>query len=130
MFETLVESILYKPPPSSAAAIEWGTSHEGNARETILMRKSHGDSYQVSQIGIFISTEHPWLAATPDGVVHDPSEPGGHHNGLLEIKCPYSARNKSLTDACKELDRFCCTILNDKVTLKTTHNTIIRSKDN
>ena len=123
MFEKLVESILYKPPPSSAAAIEWGTSHEGNARETILMRKSqHSDSYQVSQTGIFINTEHPWLAATLDGVVHDPSEPGGHHNGLLEIKCPYSARNKSLTDACKELDRFCCTILNDKVTLKTTHN--------
>ena len=72
----------------------------------------------MSQTGIFINIEQPWLAATPDGVVHDPSESVSRHNGLLEIKCPYSARHKSLTDACKELN----TILNDKVTLKTTHN--------
>ena len=124
MFEKLVESILYKPPPSSAAAIEWGTSYEDKARDTYINEKQtqHGDSYQVSQTGIFINTEQPWLAATPDGVVHDPSESASCHNGLLEIKCPYSARHKSLTDACKELNRFCCTILNDKVTLKTTHN--------
>ena len=76
----------------------------------------------MSETGIFINIEQPWLAATPDGVVHDPSESASCHNGLLEIKCPYSARHKSLTDACKELNRFCYTILNDKVTLKTTHN--------
>ena len=56
----------------------------------------------MSQTGIFINIEQPWLAATPDGVVHDPSESASRHNGLLEIKCPYSARYKSLTDAYKE----------------------------
>ena len=103
------------------AAIEWGTSHEDNAGEKYINEKQskHGDSYQVSPTGIFINIKQPWLAATPDGVVHDPSESASHHNSLLEIKCLYSARHKSLIDACKELNRFCCTIL---VTLKTTHN--------
>ena len=36
-FDKLVETILYRPPPSSAAAIEWGTSHESNARENYII---------------------------------------------------------------------------------------------
>ena len=123
-FDKLVETILYRPPPSSAAAIEWGTSHESNARESYIYEKQskYGESYKVSKTELFINIEQPWLAATPDGIVEDPSETTTRRNGLLEIKCPYSARNKSPTDACKEINRFCCTLNNNEVTLKTTHN--------
>ena len=123
-FDKLVETILYRPPPSSAAAIEWGTSHENNAREKYINERKtkYGDSYQVSKTGLFINIEQPWLAATPDGIVEDPSEPTIRRTGLLEIKCPYSARHKSPTDACKEIKTFCCTLINNEVTSKPNHH--------
>ena len=82
----LVETIFYRPPPSLATAIEWGTSHKSNARENYIYenRSKYGDSYM--NYGLFINIEQPWLAATPDGIVEDPSEPTTHRNGLLEIK--------------------------------------------
>lgn len=40
--------------------------------------------------GLVISEEKPYLAASPDGVVGDV---------LLEIKCPYTARDKPITSA-------------------------------
>ena len=62
-FDKLVETVLYRPPPSSAAAIEWGTSHESNARENYINEKKskYGESYEVSKTGLFINIEQPWL---------------------------------------------------------------------
>ena len=91
-FDKLVETVLYRPPPSSAAAIECGTSHESNAREIYIYEKrsKYDESYEVSKTGLFINIEQPWLTATPDGIAEDPSEPTTTHcNGLLEIKYPY-----------------------------------------
>ena len=93
-FEKLVETILYKPPPGSIPALEWGRSHEDNARQwyATYMMKQFGPSYTVRKTGIHISTTDPWLAASPDGVVEDPTQTEGRRCGLLEIKCPYSGR--------------------------------------
>ena len=93
-FEGLVESILYKPPPNSVAALEWGRSHEDIAKQLYITAKTQqfGELYQVTRSGIHISIEHPWLAASPDGHVVDPSESIERRYGILEIKCPYSAR--------------------------------------
>ena len=123
-FDKLVETILYRPPLSSAAAIEWGTSHESNGRENCINQRKneYGDSYEVSKTGVFINIEQLWLAATPDSIVEDPSESTIHRTGLLEIKCPNSARHKSSTDACKEIKTFCCTLINNEVTLKPTNH--------
>ena len=67
--------MLYKPPPDSVAAIEWGRTHEDIARQ-LYITKTHqcGESYQVTRSGIHISIEYPWLAASPNGHVVDPSE--------------------------------------------------------
>ena len=46
-----------------------------------------------------------WLAATPDGLVHDPSD-SQHPTGLLEIKNPYAAKDKDFTEACRT-SSFC-----------------------
>ena len=85
-FEGLVESIIYKPPPDSAAALEWGRSHEDIARQTYITTKKEqfGQLYQVKKTGIHISVENPWLAASPDGLIEDPSENDGRRYGILK----------------------------------------------
>ena len=43
-YEKLVENILYKPPPSTLTALEWGKSHEDIARRCYINEKTgtHG----------------------------------------------------------------------------------------
>jgi len=48
--------------------------------------------YHVLRKGIHISSKHPWLATSPDGLVEDPTETSDRQHEILEIKCPYSAR--------------------------------------
>jgi len=64
-------------------------SHEDTARDAYINSKMSIRTYQVHRTGVHISTEHPWLAASPDGLVEDPSEVDGRNQGILEIKCPY-----------------------------------------
>ena len=113
-FNVLVESILHKPPPDSVAALEWGRSHESNCTSP---PKHIGESYQVTRSGIHISIEHPWLVASPDGHVVDPSESVERQYGILEIKCPYSARRVT-----PEIARFCCTLVDGRTSLKKAHS--------
>jgi hypothetical protein len=42
----------------------------------------------VEECGLFVSAEHPFLAATPDGVI------GSQH--VVEVKCPYKGKGKSI----------------------------------
>ena len=123
-FEILVESILYKPPPDTATGLQWGRSHEEIARQSYITSKTEqfGESYLVQKTGIHISTINPWLAASPDGVIEDPSEPEGRRHGILEIKCPYSARTMSPVVACHEINTFCCSSIDGQPLLKKTHN--------
>ena len=131
-FEKLAETLLYKPPPCTVSTLEWEKSHEEVARQCYLQQKilQHGPSYKVCKTGIHISTVNPWLAASPDGIVEDPSQVEGRCNGILEIKCPYSGRTMTPETACQEINRFCSTLNNGQVTLKKKHNIIIRYKAN
>ncbi|GFV45497.1 yqaJ domain-containing protein [Trichonephila clavipes] len=43
-------------------------------------------STEVKICGLFVDKDKPFLCASPDGLVGD---------GLIEIKCPYSARFES-----------------------------------
>ena len=48
-----------------------------------------------------ISKDYPFLGASPDAMVMDPSDP--EQFGLAEIKCPYSVRNIT----CSSSNFFC-----------------------
>ena len=68
---------------------------------------SHTDSgLCVTNCGLFVSLQNPWLAATPDGIVQDLSE---HPNSicLLEIKNPYSKKSMTISEACSSGSSFC-----------------------
>ena len=72
---------------------------------------------EVAECGLIVHPDKGFLAASPDGIVHE-VESGA--TGLLEIKCPYTKRNSTLTEACENDDFFCC-IANSKLHLKCHH---------
>ena len=85
----------------------YGSEKEEIARQeyiTYQQRNNHPD-LAVHDCGLFVSKDSNWLAATPDGLVHDPSD-SQHPTGLLEIKNPYAAKDKDLTEACRT-SSFC-----------------------
>ena len=45
-----------------------GCQHEHLALEMYLHRSQH-ENVKMSKCGLFISTDHPFLGATPDGIV-------------------------------------------------------------
>ena len=107
--DRLVLSIL-KPRKFSTPATTWGTEHEAMAIQAYIHHQhSCGRSdLTVGPCGFFVSEQHPFLGATPDGTVYDPTNPEQPF-GFLEVKCPYSHRDRTPTEACAR-PGFCCEI--------------------
>lgn len=61
------------------AAMQWGTDHEGEARELY----SFMVGVEVAEVGFVPHPSIPMTGASPDGLVGD--------DGLVEIKCPNTA---------------------------------------
>ncbi len=78
---------------SDLAAIRWGRIKENVARQAFLkeMERTHNDA-RILRAGLFISTDNPVLAASPDGIF----KCSCHGEALIEIKCPWSARDRSI----------------------------------
>ena len=113
----LVQQLLY--PVSSALsskAIQWGTENEAEAME----QYKSTIAVTVRECGIFIHSTLGYLAASPDGVVTDENS---KVVGVIEIKCPFSARNKpSIIEACEASTFYCSLNSSNEVHLKRNHN--------
>lgn len=91
-------------------ATDWGLLQEDISRLKYLeVKKLNSPGFSVSKSGLVVSLEHPWLAASPDGVVYDPNfDPP---QGLVEFKNPYTTRDKTIEEAagsksfCLQLDK-------------------------
>ena len=110
----------------TSAALEWGIKNEPVAiQKYVEMQLVCGhDGLSAFPSGFIISESYPFLGATPDGSVYDPSCREQPY-GFLEVKCPYSKRNVTPEDACASPD-FCCAIDTNaqgenKVRLKRNH---------
>ena len=110
----LVRNLLYDVP-REARSLQWGRDHEEDARQA-YSRKS-GPTMILTRSGLVIHPEHGWLACSPDDLVSDTV---AESQGLVEYKCPYSARDITVEEACKKKD-FMCMLNSGKVTLKRTH---------
>ena len=64
-------------------ALDWGTANEPTARQKY--RDMH-PGVPVEECGLVVDPKHPFLCTSPDGLVSS--------DGLLEIKCPVSAKKK------------------------------------
>ncbi|XP_031353734.1 uncharacterized protein LOC116178384 [Photinus pyralis] len=77
--KVLVDSIIYSKHFFSQAC-DYGKRNEKNAREAV----EQVVGAKIQPCGLFIDSSHPFLAASPDGLIGD--------MGILEVKCPWSAR--------------------------------------
>ena len=116
---SLVLRIL-QPKQFKSAATEWGVEHEPVAlQQYITHQHAHGHlDLTVAECGFYVCQTHPYLGASPDGAVYDPSCTSSPF-GFVEIKCPYKHRGITPEEACS-VSGFCCSLEDDgKVSLKT-----------
>ena len=92
-----VEDMLYTRFSGSAATRYGVLMEEETRKQYVTYQQQHGHpGLETEEAGLCISCTNPWLAASPDGIVHDPiSQPA---TGLLEIKNPHSARNITIRE--------------------------------
>lgn len=107
---------LFNTKSFSNAATEYGLSREKMAKEKYVMLKSATNSH-IHDCGLIINNECPFLAATPDAKVCE-----GNECGILEIKCPYVARDMTIEEACSNLDRFLLFKENNEFKLRRDHD--------
>lgn len=81
--------------------MRYGRQNESKARQAYEQQlKTKHQLARVEITGVHIDMNNSWLAASPDGLVIDPTV--AKPEGLLEIKCPYSAKDKHLVDICTD----------------------------
>lgn len=83
--KSLIEKIM-EPKTVHTRALAYGKIHEPIA----ITQYEDKYSLNVQKCGLFISSEYPFLAASPDGLLGDDT--------VVEVKCPYSARNYEISD--------------------------------
>ena len=111
----LAKQLLYRRANNlSVAAVMWGQQHEVDAIRAY--KKSLKPGVFVEEAGIFISS-CGFLGASPDGVVSS----GERTIKLIEVKCPYRARQGTVREICSN-NAFCCSLdSNQQPRLKDTH---------
>ena len=119
---TLCSRLLYPDTSKSldsSAAIQWGRDNEAVALKQYSEQLY--DELYVSESGIHIS-EYGFLGASPDGLVCRVQD--NSIAGIVEVKCPYSARNCTVEEACHSKPNFFCLYdsVEECVHLKKTHN--------
>ena len=92
----------------TSRATDWGIQNEAVALKKYcqLQQDSGHNGLYCTKSGFVISEEYPFLGASPDAVVHDPTnleEPFG----VVEVKCPFSFRQFTPIDAAKSASFFC-----------------------
>ena len=81
-----------------APSLDYGRRHEAQAKAQYLKTFP---SRHIHECGLVVNNEFSFLGASPDGKVCDSGL-----CGILEIKCPYTARNITIKEACKQIPRF------------------------
>ena len=79
--------------------------------EYLKLKQIDSPGYSVTKSGLVISLEHPWLAASPDGLVYNPSfDPP---QGLVELKNPYAMKDKTVEEVAAGSKSFCLKIVKE-----------------
>ena len=75
-------------------------------QQYICYQQQHGHcNLTTEKADLVISPDNPWLAASQDDKVHDPSATPA--NLLVEYNNPHSAKPLTVPEACQQLKNFC-----------------------
>ena len=114
-----VEELLYSRFRGNQAT-RYGTLMENTSRQEYQIHQNQqGHKLTTLRTGLMVSSENPWLAASPDDQVFD--EESSPQWGLAEYKNPYSVRHLTIKEACK-VSSFCLERKEDKYCLKKGHD--------
>ena len=113
---SLVSQMLYSSIHPSVLALQWGRQHEHDALHEY--QQTLTSNLILKGVGFFVDG-CGYLGASPDGIVVDDA---GRSVKLVEVKCPYKARDKTIEQACSEDKSFCCNIVKGKPCLKLDHD--------
>lgn len=79
---------------SKKEAVKWGIQHEDECRQAYSSHQTHQHTnFEIELSGFAINSQHPFLGATPDGIIS--CDCCG--KGALEIKCPFKHRQNCAT---------------------------------
>ncbi|XP_045189076.2 uncharacterized protein LOC123546672 [Mercenaria mercenaria] len=99
--------------PFVSKPTSYGQVHEKTAK--ILYVKKTGN--HLHDVGLVVNPTFPFLGATPDALVC-----AGGSTGLVEVKCPYSARNYSVLQAIQSnVKDFCLIQTGENIELNRNH---------
>jgi len=108
--DSFIKQLLISNQELSTPAVHWGKCKEPVALQRYIdLQLTSGHNGLVAvKAGFVISEDFPFLGATPDACVHDPSRTDQY--GLVEIKCPYKYRDVLPEQAALQSD-FCSYIM-------------------
>ena len=119
--QSLVKSICYPQELAfSSKQTDWGQKYEKVAREQYVksQRPRHANILEVTDSGMVINPQWPFIAASPDGII----DCFCCRKGVLEIKCPYSHRNETVESAVSNDSSFYLKKDNDLLYLDHAHD--------
>ena len=116
--KTILSKICGQKNNFTSKATEWGKTNEPVSRqEYIKLNAKHHKKLSVVETWLFVSFENPIFGASRDRIVSC----GCHESGLLEIKCPWTHRDKSVIDYAK-LEEGCLEVIDNVTVLKKSHS--------
>ncbi|XP_076080580.1 uncharacterized protein LOC143051582 [Mytilus galloprovincialis] len=120
--DKLVQSFSKPGKVINAAPLIWGRKHEPIARKKYIAhrRLKYGEKIFVKECGIFLCDKFGFLGASPDGLVKKCTKLG-EEKCVLEIKCPWKWRMKTIREACASKDFFLETDEQNNMQLKKSH---------
>ena len=119
----LVRQMLYSNFKGNAATRYGLAQEKASSIKYLQWLRTHG-SVEASvdrNCGLIVSSTYPWLAATPDRLVIDPSASPLSPEGIVEFKNPYSYRESSLQEAIENKKRSCLVNVEGCFSLKRSH---------
>lgn len=118
--EALLNSLFQRNSHFRTAATDYGLSREKEAREMFAKHKSVENAH-IHDCGLVVNNAFPFIAASPDGKICENGE-----CGLLEIKCPFLARDMFISEACVQIKNFMLLQENGKISLDKCHDYYIQ----